>query len=178
MFLGGTILPLLVSGPAAADIRIAKDVDLMVHVPTKQELWDIEDHLWDVGLRRRSVGSVCHWRLGEIHVDVMMTSPDTVDFVNRWGVEAMRNAQQRDIGGGLLVKVMRSPHYVAKKLEAFYTRGKGIYSSSVDMSDIRLVLRGCPEFERDLEEHTSPELRVHLTAELEKMAENVETEAS
>jgi hypothetical protein len=83
-------------------------------------------------------------------------------------MEAMRNAQQRDIGGGLLVNIIRSTHYMGMKFDAFRCRGADNYRKSLDIHDIRLVLRGCPDIERDLQ-HTSPELRSHLAAELKKL---------
>jgi hypothetical protein len=173
MFLGGTIVPLLVSEAAASDVRVAKDVDFMVHAPTKAELWEIEDEFWDVGMKRRSLGAACHWRLGEIDVDVLTTEPYTVELPNSWGLEAMRNTLQRDLGGGLLINIMRSTHYMGIKFDAFRCRGNGNYGKSRDIYDIRLVLRGCPDIERDLQ-HTSPELRSHLVAELQKLLKRSE----
>jgi hypothetical protein len=173
MFLGGTIVPLLVSGPAAAEVRIAKDVDFMIHAPTKAALWEIEDELWDVGMKKTSTGSTCHWRLDDIHIDVLTTDPDSVDLINQWGREATLNARRLDIGGGLLVNVVRSTHYIATKFDAFHRRGRGSYRTSLDISDIRLVLRGCPDLERDVR-HTSPELRAHLVAELGRLLSGIE----
>jgi hypothetical protein len=170
MFLGGTVLPLLVPEPLAADIRVAKDIDLMVHAGTKADLWAFEDQLWDAGLKRASTGAASKWRVEDLHVDVLTTEPDTVDFNNHWGLEAVREQRQRDIGGGLVINVIRSTHYLAVKIDAFYRRGDGNHQASTDIYDILLMLRGCPELETDFHRHTSPELQAHLAVELTAIA--------
>jgi hypothetical protein len=170
MFLGGTILPLLVRADVATDIRVAKDVDIMVHADTKADLWAFEDQLWDSGLKRRTIGSTCHWRFDDIHVDVLTTEPNTVDFNNRWGMEAMQQKQQRDLGDGLVISIARSTHYLATKIAAFQGRGYGTHHASTDVYDILLVLRGCPAIETDFRHHTSPELQAHLVTELTAIA--------
>ena len=170
MFLGGAILPLLVPEPLASDIRVAKDVDMMIHADTKADLWAFEDQLWDVGLKRSSTGAACKWRVEDLHVDVMTTEPDTVDFNNHWGREAVREKQQHDLGGGLVINAIRSTHYLAVKIDAFYRRGYGDHQASNDIYDILLVLRGCPNLEADFRHHTSPELQAHLARELTAIA--------
>lgn len=170
MFLGGTILPLLVRADVATDIRVAKDVDIMVHADSKADLWAFEDRLWDAGLKRRTAGATSPWRFDDIHVDVMTTEPETVDLINRWGMEAVRQKQQRDLGGGLVINVARSTHYLATKIDAFERRGCGNYPASNDVYDMLLVLRGCPDLESDFQRHTSTELQSHLRTELSMLA--------
>jgi hypothetical protein len=170
MFLGGTILPLLVHGEVATDIRVAKDVDIMVHADSKADLWAFEDALWEAGLKRRTAGSTCHWRADDIHVDVLTTEPEAIDFVNRWGMEAMQQKQRCDLGGGLVINVARSTHYMATKIDAFERRGYGRYHSSNDVYDMLLILRGCPDLESDFRQHTSPALQSHLSTELSALA--------
>jgi Nucleotidyl transferase AbiEii toxin, Type IV TA system len=170
MFLGGTILPLLVAEPVAADIRAAKDVDIIIDMPSKAELYRFEDHLWDLGFKRQSVGAASHWRLDQIGVDVLNADPDIVRFNNRWGAEAMRWAATRDLDGGLRINVITAPYYLATKVEAFYRRGRNRYWASRDIYDLLLVMRGCTEIEALIREQTSPELRTHLVAEFRKLS--------
>lgn len=166
MFLGGTILPLLLPEPFAAGIRVAKDCDIMIHAEAKADLWAFEDELWDRGLKRSSIGSASKWVFEDVHVDVLTTEPETVDFNNRWGREAVREKQQRDLGGGLVINAIRSTHYLAVKIDAFHRRGYGDHQASTDIYDILLVLRGCQNLEADFRHHTSPELQAHLAKEL------------
>jgi hypothetical protein len=170
MFLGGAVLPLLVPEPLAADIRVAKDIDLMVHAETKADLWAFEDQLWDSGLKRVTTSAASKWRVEDLHVDVLTTEPDTVDFINHWGREAVREKQTRDIGGGLVINVIRSTHYLATKIDAFYRRGYGNHQASTDIYDILLMLRGCPDLDTDFRRHTSPALQAHLATELSAIA--------
>ena len=170
MFLGGTILPLLVPEPFAADIRVAKDCDLMFHADAKADLWAFEDELWDSGFKRESVGAVSKWRFEDCTVDVLTTEPETVDFNNHWAREAEREQQPRDLGGGLVINAIRSTHYLAVKIDAFRLRGLGNHQASKDIYDILLVLRGCPDLEADFRHHTSPELQAHLATELTAIA--------
>jgi hypothetical protein len=170
MFLGGTILPMLVAEDVAAGIRTAKDVDLMIDMPSKAELYKFEDHLWDLGFKRESVGAASHWRLDQIGVDVLNADPDIVRFNNRWGAEAMRWAAARDLDGGLRINVITAPYYLATKVEAFYRRGRNRYWASRDIYDLLLVVRGCTEIETLIREQTSPELRAHLVDEFRKLS--------
>ena len=170
MFLGGTIVPLLVPEPLASDIRVAKDIDLMIHAETKADLWAFEDEFWDVGLKRNSTGATCKWRVEDLHLDVLTTEPDTVDFINHWGREAVQEMQPRDLGGGLVINTIRSTHYLAVKIDAFYRRGRGDHPASTDIYDILLVVRGCPQLEADFHHHTSPALQRHLATELTRIA--------
>jgi hypothetical protein len=170
MFLGGTILPLLVAEEVAADIRVAKDVDIMIDMPSKAELYRFEDHLWDLGFKRQTVGAASHWRLDQIGVDVLNADPDIVRFNNRWGAEAMRWATARDLDGGLRINVITTPYYLATKVEAFYRRGRNRYWASRDIYDLLVVMRGCTEIETLVREQTSAELRAHLVDEFKKLA--------
>ena len=170
MFMGGTILPLLVAEDVATDIRTAKDVDIMIDMPSKAELYRFEDTLWDLGFRRESVGAASHWCLDEIGVDVLNADPDIVRFNNRWGAEAMRWAVDRKLDSGLRVNVITAPYYLATKVEAFYRRGRNRYWASRDIYDLLLVVRGCNGIQTLIREQTSPELRAHLVDEFQKLS--------
>jgi hypothetical protein len=170
MFMGGTILPLLVAEEVAADIRPAKDVDIMIDMPSKTELYRFEDHLWDLGFKRQTVGAASHWRLDTIGVDVLNADPDIVRFNNRWGAEAMRWATTRELDGGLGINAISAPYYLATKVEAFYRRGRNRYWASRDIYDLLVVMRGCSEIEMLIREQTSNRLRAHLADEFRKLA--------
>ena len=169
MFLGGAVLPLLVTGPAVSDIRKAKDVDLMVHAPSKPELCALEDRFWEAGLKRMRTSAVCRWLVDNIPIDVLTTEKHSVGFINNWGVETMSGAQHWDLDDALRIKIIRSTHYLAVKFDAFYRRGDDNYETSTDIYDILLLLRGCPDTERDFQLWTSRELQSHLVGELTKL---------
>lgn len=73
-------------------------------------------------------------------------------FSNRWYPAIIEHAHQTIFPNGTTIRLITAPCLIASKLEAFYSRGKGDYSSSHDLEDILIVLDGrreCLEEIRD-----------------------------
>lgn len=169
MFMGGTVMPLLLPPELAAEIRPAKDVDILTDFKTKGDLLLFEDGLWEQGFRCESVGAVGHWRIGEIGVDVLCADPDIITFSRIWFREAMRQSQRHVLAKDLHIRIITPVHVLGNKLDAFYRRGRNQHGSSRDMLDLVLILRGCPEIERMIEVQASAALKTYLAEEFKKL---------
>jgi len=168
VFLGGTVIPFLLTRPIPLEVRLSKDVDFLVDFESKQDLYQFEDELWEHGFKKRGTGSICRWAIEGVNVDVLPAGP-VLGFHNEWCAEAVYYAQQVDIGKGLIVNMIPAPCFLGVKLIGFHERGNDSYVKSYDIYDLLLVIVGRPEIERETVEQASPELRDYLCSELQKL---------
>lgn len=169
VFLGGTVVPLLLTRQVALDVRLSKDVDFIVDFNSKQDLYEFEDELWEQGFKKKSTGAVCRWLIDNVTVDVLPADPDILGFNNRWFAEGMPHAQQVDIGKGIIVNIISAPYFLGVKLNAFHMRARDDYVKSSDVYDVVLIIAGRPEIEREILGQASLELKVYLLSELKRL---------
>lgn len=55
----------------------------------------------------------------------MPVNPAVLGFSNVWYPSTLQNRWYADLGGGDLIPIPDSPHFIATKLEAFLARGDG-----------------------------------------------------
>jgi hypothetical protein len=145
VFLGGSAVALLITDPAAPDVRPTLDIDAIVEVATWTDYYRLEERLRGKGFRQTMEENIiCRWRHGEIVLDVMPTDERILGFSNRWYAESLRNAQEVTIED-VTLRLIHPPYFLGTKLEAFYGRGEGDYMASPDMEDIVTLLDGRPE---------------------------------
>lgn len=161
-FLGGAVLGVLITDPAAFPVRATKDVDLLVDTPTRKAYADLEARLRRLGLRHDcSEGApICRWRLDDIVLDVMPPSEDVLGWRSRWLPEALKTAvpMEEDFP---FVRIVTPPYYLATKLEAFHGRGNGDFRASQDMEDIVTLVNGRASLIQEVE-HAPAALRRDL----------------
>jgi predicted nucleotidyltransferase len=136
-FLGGAIVDLLLTDPAAPPTRATRDVDLIVEIASRREYWALQRDLENRGFMQDEDGGViCRWIVAGIQVDVMPTDPQILGFSNRWYAPAVRTAQTHPLDD-VRVRVVTAPYFVATKLEAFADpeRGAGAREAWVFRSD-------------------------------------------
>ena len=80
----------------------------------------------------------------------MPTDASVLGFTNPWYDEAIATAQVVELAGGLRIRLIAAPAFVATKLEAFGTRGRGDLMGSHDLEDIINVLDGRPGIEDEI----------------------------
>ncbi len=88
----------------------------------------------------------------------MPTDASVLGFTNPWYDEAIATAQVVELAGGLRIRLIAAPAFVATKLEAFLSRGRGDVLSSHDLEDVLNVVDGRPELADELAT-ASPALR-------------------
>ena len=172
VFLGGTVLPFLVSSPFRQYVRLAKDVDCIVDLDSKQEIYLFEDELRDRGFTKRRNGAVCQWTFQGVNIDVLPADPDILSFNNRWCREAMEYAQPINIGEALTINAISPAYFLAVKFDAFYQRGRGYYLTSFDIYDIVLLMAGHPDIAVNVRDRTSEALKQYFSHEFQKLLDH------
>ena len=147
VFLGGSATGLLITDPAAPDVRMTQDVDVIVEAATWIEYHRLEKELLQKGfVQDTSEGApVCRWLVGGVIVDVMPVSEEILGFSNRWYGPALQNSVKREITQELTIRLVTAPYFLATKIEAFRGRGNNDYQSSHDLEDIITLIDGRKE---------------------------------
>jgi len=169
VFLGGTVLPHLLTDELSRFVRPAKDVDFIIDFKKKEDLLNFEDALWERGFKKVSNGAVSSWILGRIRIDALPGDPEVLTFNNQWCGEAMRYAQRIHIGDDLRVNAISAPYYLGTKLNAFDRRGFGNFADSKDIFDILLIFAGHDAIETEIECHTSRVFKDFLCEKLNRI---------
>jgi hypothetical protein len=165
VFLGGTVIPFLLTQQVPLEIRHSKDVDFIFDFDSKEELYEFEDNLWERGFEKIRTGSVSQWSIHGTMVDMLPAGP-VLGFCNNWCDEAMYNAIRVDIGKGVIVNITPAPCFLGAKFSKFGSR-EDDYDNSHDLYDLLLVMAGRPIIETEILEQASKELRKYLLGELE-----------
>lgn len=173
VFVGGSVLELLITDPMVIDFRPTTDVDLVVEAATYGTYAAVEETLADRGFTH-VVGPgvpICRWRIGEIIADVMPTEETILGFGNRWYTEVLRTAHRYTLPSGTTIRLTAPQYFVATKLEAFRTRGNGDARVSYDMEDIIAVLDGRSGIEQEIAA-AAPAVRTFIAAEFRQLTQD------
>lgn len=175
VFLGGATLELFITDPAAGAPRPTRDVDVIIELGSYAEYVRLQERLRELGFREDTTpgAPLCRWGIQGIKVDVMPTREEILGFTNRWYAEAMREADEADLGSGVTIRLVSAPHFVATKLEAFRARGAEDYQTSHDLEDVVAVVDGRAELTDEVRASDSA-LREYLS---EAIAELLDDEA-
>ncbi|MEK7271189.1 MAG: hypothetical protein AAB215_09655 [Planctomycetota bacterium] len=164
-FLGGAVLPLLLTDPAASPARPTLDVDAVVQPRSRAAYHEFEAKLRGLGFRNdTSEGApLCRWIIRGVIADIIPADPSILGFSNPWHEEAMKSAHSMEIKPGLTIRVVTPPVFLAAKHAAFRdpARGRGDYLASRDIEDIIALADGRPELDAEIR-GAGPEIRAHL----------------
>jgi hypothetical protein len=145
VFVGGCTTGLLITDPAAADIRPTRDVDVIVAAASIAEYYAVSKCLRALGFHE-DLKVICRWHhQDDLTLDVMPTDSNILGFSNRWYAGAIAHAVDRELEPGLIIRVVTPPYFCATKIEAFHGRGKDDYAGSHDLEDLLAVVDGRPE---------------------------------
>lgn len=153
VFIGGGIVKLLITDPAAPPPSRTKDLDLVLEHPN-----DDQRMLWDAALRKAEFTQdpfseddpLFAWYFQGVRID-FLPDKDSEMFgrTNRWFHQVMKEAQFVEIKG-VQAWIASAPCFLATKFEAYKSRGKGDYLGSKDMEDIIAVVDGRSELTGEL----------------------------
>lgn len=163
VFIGGAAVGLLISDSAAPLVRVTKDVDCILEVATRAEYFGrIRNQLIAHGFAEL-IGEnipICAWHLQGLRLDVMPTDEAILGFSNPWYTAAARHATVMDLGA-VRIRVIRPEYFIATKLAAFRSRGRGDYLASHDIEDLVAVIDGRAGIGHEISLAES-EIRTHL----------------
>ncbi len=164
VFVGGCATGLFITDPAMPEVRVTKDVDVIIDIDTRMEYSKLEADLRSKGFRNdiSEDAPLCRWLVNGIKVDVMPTQEDILGFSNHWYLPAIENANYAQLEKELTIKLVTPPYFLATKIEAFKGRGEGDYVASHDMEDIITVLDGRREIVDEIKS-SSDELKTFLS---------------
>ena len=171
VFVGGCAAGLLCTSPNAPPPRVTYDVDVLAEVAALAAYYALEKRFESRGFVRdlSPDAPICRWRLGEVKVDLMPTDEHILGFANRWYPFAITSALSIVLPSGRKIRLIAAPAFLATKLEAFATRGKGDLLSSHDFEDIINVIDGRPGVESEVAA-VSGELREYLASRFAEVA--------
>jgi predicted nucleotidyltransferase len=170
VFVGGTVVELLVTDPAIRSIRPTVDVDTVLEIPSRSDYYELEEDLRKLGFSQR-IGShdpLCRWYISGITVDIMPDIPEILGFSNVWYKDAFRNSIQVKIDDEITIRVLSPPYFIATKLEAFNGRGNKDYLGSPDIEDIITILDGRESIVKEIRNSTD-EVINYISEQLRKL---------
>ena len=100
VFLGGCATALLLTDPAAPEVRPTQDVDVITEVASLADYYRLADDLRAAGFveDQSPDAPLCRWRAPEVILDVMPTDEHVFGFGNCWYRPALANAQVIGLG--------------------------------------------------------------------------------
>jgi predicted nucleotidyltransferase len=151
VFVGGATTGLLVSDRGAPEVRITRDVDVIIEVSSLKDYYDFAERLRHRGFSEGR-DLVCRWTHGDqIVLDVMPTDERILGFSNRFYREAIASANRYALEPDLSIRVIAPAYFCATKLIAFEGRGGCDYAASHDLEDFLSVVDGRPELVDEIE---------------------------
>lgn len=170
VFVGGCATSLHITDPAAAQVRPTQDVDAVVAITTLAEY-----HRLGQALRARGFNQTLaegeppyRWSLAGMKLDVMPVAESVLGFSNRWYDETLRTAVSVRLPGGISIRLVTAACFLATKLEAFESRGRGDYLESHDLEDVLSVVDGRREIVDEIAD-AHPEVRGYVASVLDRL---------
>ena len=107
---------------------------------------EVGERLRALGFRedRREGAPLCRWLIEDLVVDVMPALERVLGFTNRWYRQARKQSEERDLPGGVRIRAVTAPLFIATRIEAFRSRGRDDFVASHDLEDIIAVIDGRP----------------------------------
>lgn len=94
-FLGGSVLSLLVTDPAADAIRVTKDVDVLMGIRTRREYHRLDRMLEQIGFKHdlREDAPICRWIYEDVTADVLPIREEVLGWNSKWFERALDEAR-------------------------------------------------------------------------------------
>ncbi|MFW6189166.1 MAG: nucleotidyl transferase AbiEii/AbiGii toxin family protein [Planctomycetota bacterium] len=176
VFVGGAVLALYATDPAAPQARPTFDVDCVIRVTSRGEYRQVEKRLEDRGFQHDTSQDVplCRWLYGGLKVDVMPTDEDTLGFANRWHAAGTEHTVRHQIDDRTEISILPAPFFVASKLEALHSRGGQDWRGEPDLEDVVFVLDNRPELPSEVRDSAECVLS-YLTDQFARLSQNPTT---
>ena len=144
VFTGGCVVGLLITDEAAPDVRPTDDVDVIVELVSRQEYYQLEEKLRELGFVQKphENGLLCRWDIDGVNLDIMPTREEITGLSSPWFLEAWNTASEVTLVGSVTIRVVTAPYFLATKLAAMFDRAKEDYFASPDLEDIVAVIDG------------------------------------
>ena len=153
VLVGGCATELLVTDKAAPSPRPTQDVDMIIDVIYLRRYHDTEAKLREFGFTQTmdDQNIICRWTKNNLMLDLIPTDEKILGFTNRWYTYAVQHPQQTVIDN-IAINHISASIFIATKLEAFDSRGKGDYFASHDLEDLIAVIDGRDELMEEIQD--------------------------
>lgn len=169
VYVGGATVALLVSDPAAPEVRVTDDIDVVVEVQSLIEFNEFESEICGIGFENdMSGGFIGRYRLGDQILDIIPPRQGISGPTNSWYEDAIAHSTELELERDLSIRAISAPYFLATKLEAFRRRGNNDLFASRDFEDIITVVDGRPELTSEIRD-TNVRLRDFLAKEFTEL---------
>lgn len=144
VFVGGCATGLLVDDADLTDLRSTEDVDAIVEVASLAAYHRLAAKLAQRGFRQPMEDNAppFRWYWSRMQLDLVPLDEKVLGFANPWYRAGYEAAMAVELAGGLLLRHLSAPHFLATKFEAFKDRGQNDVYLSHDLEDIMTVVEG------------------------------------
>lgn len=172
VFIGGSVIGLLISDEAAPDVRTTNDVDLIVEAIGLRHS-DIEAEFRNLGFTHDiSVDAhIARFLLDDLKVDILPIDGTDFGMNTDWHQLAVSTAQTLAIDGQT-IRVISAPLLICTKLAAFHDRGRDDLKTSKDFEDILSIVDGREELLAEIIA-TDNSAKRYLTKQFAALLDNV-----
>ncbi len=171
VYVGGAVVGLYATDPAAPDVRPTDDVDIILEITSPGKLEALREDLNQKGFTQSADDNVmCRFRYEGIKVDVMATQEVGWAPANPWFAPGFHHLETRTVQNFEL-QVLSLPYFLASKLTAFRSRGNDPRTSH-DLEDVVYLLDNT----HDLTEQlllAPPDVKEFLHSEFRDMLKDV-----
>lgn len=174
VFVGGCTTSLFLEDEfTRAQVRFTDDVDLIVNVTTYIEFQNLRGQLCQQGFKENMESEViCRFNLGQLKVDFMPVSEQALGFGNKWYPVAIDTAETFQLSDSTTIKVVTAVLFIATKLEAYKSRGKGDVLGSQDIEDVINIFDGRSRIVEEIKQSKPDELRAYIKHELSSLLDD------
>jgi predicted nucleotidyltransferase len=144
VFVGGCATGLLVDDADLMDVRPTEDVDAIVEVASLAAYHRLAEQLMGRGFKQTMADNTppFRWFWNRMQLDLVPLDEKVLGFANPWYRVGYENALTTELTGGLRLRHLSAPHFLATKFEAFKDRGRNDVYLSHDLEDIMTVVEG------------------------------------
>lgn len=144
VFVGGCATGLLVDDADLIDVRPTEDVDAIVEVASLAAYHQLAEQLMQRGFKQTMADNTppFRWYWNRMQLDLVPVDERVLGFANPWYRVGFEAALPVELAGGLILRHLSAPHFLATKFEAFKDRGQNDVYLSHDLEDIMTVMEG------------------------------------
>jgi hypothetical protein len=147
VFVGGQVVELLVTDPAAVRTRPTDAVDVVVPATSRAAYHRLQLHLRELGFSpdSRAGAPICRLRTtDDLVLDVLPLDEEILGFTNRWYPLTIETALPVSLAPDVVIRAADAPAFLATKWEAFRGRGIADPLTSHDLEDVITLVAGRP----------------------------------
>jgi len=167
VFVGGAVVPLLLTDTAAQSARVTRDVDAVdVKAVSIVRTYARAEQLRELGFQEAPelMGRWQH-RDADVLIDIMSPRETPLAPANRWYPRAAEHATWHALPSGREIRLVDAVTFVATKLVAYESRGGRDALASHDLEDVLTVIASREEFLTELAAAEST-VRIEIAASL------------